>query len=209
MALDPDAVCPACRRFWNGPPGQLPFPSPRGIYCGDTRHAGTSVAVVVPKVDPRLVEAYEIGVRDDRYATGRLQDLFPRVSGKAHRHEFGMSLAAEQFIAIETGRRWLNQPGEGGDVEGINVRWTYHDHGGLGIRPFPADKDDGRLWALVTGNKLEEFVARGWAYYAEVIASEWRSDWQYPAWCRPQRLLRPLSTIPPLEGDPWLTDPVT
>jgi hypothetical protein len=153
------------------------------------------------------VEAYEIGVRDDRYANGYLADVFVRMEGQEHQHEFGMALATERLVSIVTGRRWLNQPGKGGDVEGLNVRWTHHDHGGLPIRT--EDVDDGCPWVLGTGNTLESLVIRGWLHYGEVCLPEhWRSDWQHPAWCAPQRIgLRPLSTLPPLrKDDPWLIE---
>jgi len=55
MALDPELVCPACRRFWHGPAGYIPHwygvrGYEQGGNCADPRHATPAPVVVLPSV---------------------------------------------------------------------------------------------------------------------------------------------------------------
>ena len=109
-------------------------------------------------------EAYEQGYRTDGYAAGQYKEVFKLREGDDHRKMMGLALAAEKYVSIVLRRRWLNEGNPGtpdhGDVEGVNVRWTGHDGGGLA--PLPSDPADQPL-VLVTGWTVEELQDPGLA----------------------------------------------
>ena len=114
----------------------------------------------------------------------------------------GMSLVAEVLVAEATGRAWLssgNEPDKRGvgDVERICVRWTDKRHGSLIIHP---DDDDRLYGALVIGARFEELRVAGWrAVLACKEPQWWRTQYRWPAFFVPQRVLfhiDGLSVIP-------------
>lgn len=147
-----------------------------------------------------LERAYAIGYGRDPYAVDPRREAFSWKTGDAHRHMMGLAHAAEQLVALRTGREWVNETrGRGpdpGDVDGIGVRWTECDTGGLAIRPGETTRFLFLPHALVTGSTIPDLRIRGWLYMYEVRRPEWyRDDWPYPAWSAPQEYLRSVVSL--------------
>ena len=148
-----------------------------------------------------LRRAYRIGVR----RVARSKEL-----GLRNAHGFdptpeedvrtnGMGAAAEYLVSRITGLRWLGENGDGPDngydlEGGVGVRWTEYRNGKLIVRP----KDRFIYGVLVTGQRLDRLVARGWIAASEAKVDQfWGSPNERPdAYWVPQDHLLTLRAFP-------------
>lgn len=100
---------------------------------------------------------------------------------------------------------WLNVPwdptvgicwaGEvDGDVDGIEVRSTFHSRGCLPIHDYSFD---GRPYVLVRTHRAPTYVLVGWLWGAEgKDPARWRPDLPRPCFLNPADALHPMDTLP-------------
>lgn len=178
MTLDVELVCPACRRFWHGPPGRLPYP--RTGVCTNEGHA---LKRRPPKVEviPAVRELRVDWLTDDDIERARDHGLAvfqkARLVGAQHRRGDFASLAAnlenERHAAIAelAVARFVELPWNasleagGADVgDDIDARWTRHRRGCLIVHVH--DPPDWR-YVLVRGYAPDDLWLSGWIYGRE------------------------------------------
>jgi hypothetical protein len=153
-----------------------------------------------PDWTPALRAAYDLGFRTDAYATGQYSEYFTYKTGDEHRDMMGMAFAAEQLVALTTGRLWLNAnqtgtPDQGEDVTGLSVRWRAKDDADLivhrGKRPLVLPI------VFVTGRRIPTLLIRGWVWPQEVCQDlNWNTNLPFPAWSISQFDLHDLGSLP-------------
>jgi len=205
-----DVVCPTCRRFWHGPAGQLPFPSPQGRYCENEGHAlGRRPDRVQVVRRDGSVEVDWLTLDDEREAHEHARAVceYAKRAGLNHsRGEFDSfeaevenrrrAFLAEKAVAVFAGEPWNKVVGVRRDVPDvgadIEVKWRSRPNGELIIRP-----EDNESWRFVLARGWPTLTLAGWIYGVE--ASDLRVS---VAWARnsrdhwiPADRLRPIGSL--------------
>jgi hypothetical protein len=187
VTLDVEVVCPACRRFWHGPPGNLPFPSPRGVLCRNEGHAlarrpdpVTVVRVRDVLVDFLTSEDVEevVDHAEAVVAFAEAEHLSDRrgydPGGHAENVENTFNgFVAEKAVAAYLGEPWRKFVGRGaGDLpdvgEDVEVKWRSRSDWDLIVEPAKARAH--REWSFVLARGvLPALYLSGWAFGWEVL----------------------------------------
>ena len=175
-------MCPACRRFWHGPPGWLPWPEPQGVYCTDPRHAEPSPGhkprslayefeITLPPVLWEYAEQVGLTRQSRRDAAGH-RNAYASMGGD---EDHILGACGECAYSLLSHRPWtgaLMDIGGDNDVDGVQVR-TRRQHN-YELYLWPHDKQDA-WWVLMTGD-APTFVFQGRIWGANAHADEFFTE---------------------------------